>query len=92
MAANQSAALGDLLYGARAIAELLFGTADEEARRRVYSMSDAGAISTFRLEGALCSRRSLIVADVEEATRKSREAVRKRKAAAASNAEAAPAG
>jgi hypothetical protein len=42
---NHSPAARDLLYGAQAIAEYVFG--DRGESRRVYSLGDAGVLPTF---------------------------------------------
>lgn len=72
---NQEIA-GDLLYGAAAISEFLFGTPKE--RRRVYTLDTAGAIPTFRLARVLCARRSSIEAAI---TARERSAERQQKTA-----------
>jgi len=54
---------GDLLYGAGAIAEYVFG--DREERRRVYTLDAAGVLPTFKFGGKLCARRSKVAAAIE---------------------------
>jgi hypothetical protein len=58
----KTAIAGDLLYGAAAISEFLFGTPNE--RRRVYTLDTAGAIPTFSLARVLCARRSSMAAAI----------------------------
>jgi hypothetical protein len=53
----------DLLYGAAAIAEFMFG--NKEERRKVYGLIESGALPVFRLGAILCARKSTIVRDVE---------------------------
>lgn len=49
----------DLLYGAAAIAEFVFG--DEEERRKVYSLAEAKQLPVFYMGKTICSRRSTIL-------------------------------
>ena len=53
----------DLLYGAAAIAEFLFGSAED--RRRVYWLAEFGQLPTFNLGTTICARRSSILRAVE---------------------------
>jgi hypothetical protein len=48
----------DLLEGADAIAEFLFGARTD--RRRVYRLRDKGRLPLFRIGGRLCARRSTL--------------------------------
>ena len=52
----------DLLYGAAAIAEFVFG--DEEERRKVYSLAEAKQLPVFYMGKIICSRRSSILNDI----------------------------
>lgn len=52
----------DLLIGAEAIAEYLFG--DPKFRRRVYHLVRKGALPTFKYGDTLCARRSTLLKDV----------------------------
>jgi hypothetical protein len=52
----------DLLFGAAAIAEFVFG--NEEERRKVYSLAESGQLPVFRLGAILCARKSTIVSDI----------------------------
>src|SRR5262249_25262544 len=48
----------DLLYGAAAIAEFVFG--DSRERQKVYGLIEAGELPVFRLGITVCARRSTI--------------------------------
>jgi hypothetical protein len=50
----------DLLIGAEAIAQFIFG--DRRKRRQVYHLIQKGALPAFRLGATLCARRSTLVA------------------------------
>jgi hypothetical protein len=52
---------GDLLEGADAIAEFMFGTKDK--RRRVYHL--IGVLPVFRLGNTICARKSALLAMIE---------------------------
>lgn len=54
----------DLLHGAEAIADFLFG--DPEQRRKVYHLSQMGNLPVFRLGAILCARRSRLLAWIEQ--------------------------
>jgi hypothetical protein len=57
----------DLLYGAEAIAEFLFGDEDERRkknRRKVYGLVESGQLPVFRWGAILCARKSTIVRDI----------------------------
>jgi hypothetical protein len=49
----------DILRGADAISEFLFG--DKRERRRVYQVAEAGQLPTFRLGSTLCARKSKLL-------------------------------
>lgn len=49
----------DLLEGAEAIAEYLYGT--PKRRRRIYDLHERGELPTFRLGRQVCARRSTLV-------------------------------
>jgi hypothetical protein len=53
----------DLLVGANAIAEFMFGTAKE--RRRVYWLVETGQLPVFKYRTTICARKSTILRDVE---------------------------
>jgi hypothetical protein len=55
---------GDLLAGAGAIAEFLFGDAEE--RRKVYALHDKGALPIFKLGEILHARKSALRRSLEE--------------------------
>jgi hypothetical protein len=55
----------DLMTGAEAIANFMFGDASEPSRRRVYHASDKLGLPTFKLGGTICARRSTILAWIE---------------------------
>ena len=54
----------DILRGADAIAEFLFG--DRSMRRRVYHLVGKSRLPHFRLGTMLCARRTVIMAWIEE--------------------------
>ena len=49
---------GDILYGAEAIAEFMFG--DRKKRRRVYNLADGG-LPVFRIGANICARKSVLL-------------------------------
>jgi hypothetical protein len=51
---------GDILLGADAIAEHLYG--DKRFRRRIYNLVEAGGLPHFRLGATICARKSVLVA------------------------------
>lgn len=53
---------GDILYGAEAIAEFMFG--DGKKRRRVYNLADGG-LPVFRIGANICARKSVLLAWIE---------------------------
>ncbi len=53
----------DLLNGAEAIAEFIFG--DPRKRRQVYHLAQTGCIPVFKLGATLCARRSTLIAFIE---------------------------
>ncbi len=53
----------DLLCGADAIAEFMFG--DRRKRRQVYHLAQTGQLPVFKLGATLCARRSTIVEWIE---------------------------
>lgn len=55
----QGALAGDILYGADAIAEFLYG--DKKDRRKVYNLIATGSLPHFRLGAGLCSRKSVLL-------------------------------
>ena len=50
---------GDILEGADAIAEFLFGS--KESRRKVYYLAECSKLPIFRLGSVLCARKSVIL-------------------------------
>lgn len=54
----------DLLIGAYAIAEFLFG--DRNKRRKVFHLAETSRLPVFRLGSRLCARRSVLMAWVAE--------------------------
>ena len=50
---------GDILYGAKEIAEFLGGTA--ERRRTIYNLVQQGRIPHFRLGAIICARKSALL-------------------------------
>ena len=53
----------DMLQGADAISEFMFG--DASKRRRVYWLAERGNLPVFRLGNCLCARRSKILEYIE---------------------------
>jgi len=53
---------GDLLFGAAAISQFVFGRKSE--RRKIYNLGETGALPLFRLGRVLCARRSSIEATI----------------------------
>lgn len=53
----------DMLRGAEAIAEFLFG--DARQRRKVYHVVECGKLPTFRLGAILCARKSKLLEWIE---------------------------
>jgi hypothetical protein len=52
----------DMLEGAQAIAEFLFGPDDKgRNRRRVYHIVETGRLPVFRLGSVLCARKSVLL-------------------------------
>jgi hypothetical protein len=49
----------DLLTGADAIAEFLFGS--KESRRKVYYLAECSKLPIFRLGSVLCARKSVLM-------------------------------
>jgi hypothetical protein len=70
-AREQAGLASDLLYGAAAIAEFMFG--DGEERRKVYALAESKQIPVFRLGSVLCARKSSILSDVEARERAAAE-------------------
>jgi hypothetical protein len=54
----------DMLRGAEAIAEFLFG--DSKQRRKVYHVVECGKLPTFRLGSILCARKSKLLEWIEQ--------------------------
>jgi hypothetical protein len=57
----------DLLYGAAAIAQFMFG--NKQKRRQVYGLAAGGQIPVFRLNAILCARKSSIRNSIAERER-----------------------
>ncbi len=53
----------DLLQGAAAIAEFMFG--DQNKRRQVYHLAQNTSLPVFKLGATLCARRSTLLAWIE---------------------------
>ena len=53
----------DLLLGAGAIAEFMFG--DNRKRRQVYHLAQTNKLPVFKLGATICARRSTLVAWIE---------------------------
>ena len=56
----------DLLCGAEAIAECVFGSTDPATVRRVYDWGSAGKLPTFKIGKNLCARRSTLLRHIEK--------------------------
>lgn len=54
----------DLLRGAEAIAEFLYGDAGQ--RRKVYHLAETSRLPIFRLGSVLCARRSVLLKWIAE--------------------------
>ena len=54
----------DMLLGAAAIAEFMYG--DRGARRKVYHLAETSKLPLFRLGSQLCARRSVLLAWIAE--------------------------
>ncbi len=61
----------DLLKGADAIAEFLFG--DRNGRRKVYYLAESSRLPLFRLGSQLCARRSVLIGWVAAQERRVRD-------------------
>lgn len=58
---------GDLLQGAIAIAEFMFGAeAGSKERRRVYWLAEIGELPVFYIGSTICARKSTIMRDVAQ--------------------------
>lgn len=58
----------DILRGAEAIAEFLFG--DKSQRRKVYHLAATSHLPTFKLGSMICARRSILLNWIEEQERR----------------------
>jgi hypothetical protein len=54
----------DLLHGAAAIAEFLFG--DRKYRRKVFYLAERSKLPIFRLRSQLCARKSTLLKFIED--------------------------
>jgi hypothetical protein len=52
----------DILRGAEAIAQELYGDKTPASRRKVYHVAENGKLPTFRLGAILCARKSKLLA------------------------------
>jgi hypothetical protein len=55
----------DLLHGAKAIAQFIYGQDDDTNTRRVYHAADKLGMPTFRMGATICARRSTILKWIE---------------------------
>lgn len=55
---------GDILYGADAIAEFMYGS--KESRRAVYNLVQNKRIPHFRIGASVCARKSVLLAWIAE--------------------------
>jgi hypothetical protein len=55
----------DLMSGAGAIAQFIFGDDAEANRRKVYHAADKLGLPCFKIGGTLCARRSTILSWIE---------------------------
>lgn len=67
--ANDASIHGDLLKGADAIAEFVFG--DPKERRRVYHLKDRGHLPVFQIGATVCARKTTLLAWIEAQERAS---------------------
>ena len=51
----------DILEGADAIAEFLFGSREGRGRRKVYYLAECSKLPIFRLGTVLCARKSVLI-------------------------------
>jgi hypothetical protein len=58
---------GDILYGAEAIAEFMYGR--RQFRRRVYNLVERGRLPHFKLGAGICSRKSVLRAWISDQER-----------------------
>jgi hypothetical protein len=58
---------GDILYGADGIADFLYG--DSKLRRKVYNLVETERLPHFRLGAAICARKSILLAWIEQQER-----------------------
>jgi hypothetical protein len=56
---NEQALADDILRGADAIAEFIFG--ERGSRRKVYYLAECTKLPVFRLGSVLCARRSVLL-------------------------------
>lgn len=56
----------DLMSGAGAIAQFMFGDDAEANRRKVYHAADKLGLPCFKIGGTLCARRSTILTWIEK--------------------------
>lgn len=56
----------DLMSGAGAIAQFMFGDNAEANRRKVYHAADKLGLPCFKIGGTLCARRSTILTWIEK--------------------------
>ena len=61
---NRKALSDDLLFGADAIAEFLFG--DRKKRRQVYHLVHGGQLPVFKLGATLCARKSRLLRWIDQ--------------------------
>ncbi len=61
----QTALADDLLRGADAIAEFMFG--DRQMRRQVYHLAQGGQLPVFKLGATLCARKSRLLRWIDQA-------------------------
>jgi len=51
----------DLLRGADAVAEFIFGAKQKNGRRKVYYLAETSRLPVFRIGSVLCARRSVLL-------------------------------
>lgn len=61
---SPSTIAGDILYGADAIAEFMYGS--KECRRTVYNLVQNKRIPHFRIGSSICTRKSVLLAWIAE--------------------------
>jgi hypothetical protein len=67
LSSNTAPLADDLIIGAKNIARFIFD--DENKQRRIYALSEANALPTFRIGGTIAIRRSVLLQYISEQER-----------------------